>query len=285
MGRGVDDMERLREVFTYVCAAMGVFALIFTVYQATNNKLQSAGVLFLVFALCGAYVFISQIKAFKVWQVEVQLRERLGEADAILAQLRQVAIVNAKAVYLNVGKGGRFSSPNSAEKQAMLDEVDGQLKALDVPDKDRRELGATYLKIVGFDFYMMYTGTLQRYFGFRKQDLQGQLNGDPGNTALREEVERWKDQTAFKTNHNLFSELQTYSLDDEMNRISTPWLNDREQKAVSTFRNQILSLYHASQAKGGLTKDAAEYYDRYADLGGQDKKIIELFDFNPSAPH
>jgi len=284
MGRDVDDMERLREVFTYVCAAMGVFALIFTVYQATNGKVQSAVMLFFVFALCGSYVFISQIKAFKVWQVEIQLRERLGEADVILAQLKQVAIVNARAVYLNVGKGGRFSAPNAAEKQAMLDEIDGQLRALEVSDKERRELGSTYLKIVGFDFYMLYTGTLQRYFGFRKQDLTAQLNKDPGNVALKSEVERWKDQTSFKPNYNLFAELQTYSLDDEINRLSMPWLSDQEQKAVSTFKNQILSLYHASQEKGGLTKDAAEYYDRYADLGGQDKKIIELFNFNPSAP-
>jgi hypothetical protein len=273
----------MREVFTYVCAAMGIFALIFTVYQAANNRIQSAILLFFVFALCGAYVFISQIKAFKVWQVEIQLRERLNEADVILAQLRRVAVVNAKAVYLNVGKGGRFSSPIAAEKQSMLDEIDAQLKALNVSDAERRELSATYLKIEGFDFYMLYVSTLRRYFQFKKQDMVAQLNKNSENVTLKPELDRWRNEEAsFKPNYNLFSQLQTYSLDDELGRLSMPWLSEQDQKAVNTFRKKILSLYHASQEKGGLTKDAAEYYDRYADLGGQDKKIIELFGFNPS---
>jgi hypothetical protein len=93
---------------------MGIFGLILAVYQAANDRLPSAGVLFLIFALCGVYVFISQIKAFKVWQIEVQLRERLNEADAILDQLRHVAIVNAKAAYRQVGTAGRFGGANDA---------------------------------------------------------------------------------------------------------------------------------------------------------------------------
>jgi len=276
-------MDRLREVFTYVCAAMGTFALILAVYQAANNKLQSSLVLFLLFGLCGTYVFISQIKAFKVWQIEVQLRERLNEAETILAQLRQVAIVNAKAVYLNVGKGSRWSGPQAAEKQAMLDEIDSQLKSLNVSDKERRALGETYLKIAGFDFYMLYIQTLQRYIQFKRDDLIRQVNKDNSNEAAKADLQRFRDgEGDFKPNYQLFSQLQTYSLEDELGRLSVNWMSEREQKAVAAFRNQILSLYKASQEKGGLTKDAAEYYDRYSDLGGQDKKIIELFNFNPS---
>lgn len=276
-------MEKLREVFTYVCAAMGIFALILTVYQATNSKIQSALVLLLIVALCGAYVFISQIKVFKVWQIEVQLRERLNEAEVILAQLRQVAIVNAKAAYHNIGAGNRFNGPNAAEKQALLDEIDNQLKALNVSDKERRELSSTYLQIAGFDFYMFYARTLERYIQFKTNDLIAQINKNNANEVAKAELERFRQGSAeFKPNYQLFFQLKTYSLSDELGRLSTSWMSERDQKAADTFRNQILSLFKASQEKGGLTKDAAEYYDRYSDLGGQDKKIIELFGFNPS---
>ena len=279
----VDSLEKVREVFTYVCAAMGIFSIIFCVYQAANNRIQSALICFLAFALCGTYVFIAQIKAFKVWQIEVQLRDKLNEANSTIEQLRQLAIVSAKAAYLTIGRGTRFSSPNSAEKQKILDEVDTQLKALNISDHQRHQLSSNYIKVVGFDFYMLYVKTLERYFQFRIQDLQSQLNKAPDNTTLKEEVERWRaGRPTFKPNHNLFAQLQSYSLPDEMDRLSTGWLNNTEQKAVTAFRNQILTLYKASEEKGGLTPEAADYYDHYDDLGGQDKKIIELFGFNPS---
>jgi hypothetical protein len=60
------------------------------------------------------------------------------------------------------------------------------------------------------------------------------------------------------------------------------WLSERDQKAVEAFRNQVSTLYKNTQAKGGLTREAAEYYDTYSDLAGQDLKIKELFNFNPS---
>jgi hypothetical protein len=45
----------------------------------------------------------------------------------------------------------------------------------------------------------------------------------------------------------------------------------------------MLRILKAVSEKGGFTAEAAAYYDTYHDLAGQDKKIQELFDFNPSA--
>jgi hypothetical protein len=281
-----DDMERLREIFTYVCAAMGTFALILAVYHASNNRLQAAMLLGVGFVLCGMFVFISQIKAFKVWQIEVQLRERLNEADEILGKLRQLSITSAKAIYLNVGKGSRWGSQDVAEKQVMLDEVDNQLKGMIVSLEERRAISAGYLKIVGFDFYMLYARTLERYWEFKHQDMQRELGKNPSDEKLRIELNKWTDGLkSWKPNYHLFSQLDSYLFEDEINRITpSGWLSERDQRAVEAFRNQVISLYKASQAKGGLTKEAAEYYDKYSDLSGYDKKIIELFNFDPSAP-
>ena len=53
-----------------------------------------------------------------------------------------------------------------------------------------------------------------------------------------------------------------YSFEHEVNRVTNiGWLSERDQKALEVFRNQISTLYKNTQAKGGLTRDAAEYYD------------------------
>jgi hypothetical protein len=203
-----------------------------------------------------------------------------------LAKLRELSITHAKSVYMNVGVGQRWGKGlNATSNQAMLDDIDRQLRDLGVSADERRGLGANYVCLMGFDFYMLYARTLERYFQFKQQALNAELNRNPQNEQLKEEVHRWRDwRPSWKPNYALFSQLSVYSLEDELGRLSAPWLSERDGKSVDAFRNQVLSLFKATQTKGGLTKEAAEYLDTYSDLEGHDKKIIELFDFNPSEP-
>jgi hypothetical protein len=179
-----------------------------------------------------------------------------------------------------------MGSPSAKDKQAMLDEMDANLAELKVTLEERKALTTTWVRLIGFDLYMTYVYTLQRYWEFKQQDMQRELSKDPNNQTLKDEVERWRTGVrAWKPNYSVFSQLGTYSFEDEMDRISPKgWLSEKDQRAVDTFKSQIVTHYRATQAKGGWTKDAAEFYDTYHDLAGQDKKIVELFGFNPSAP-
>lgn len=279
------DMERLREVFTYAAAALGLFALLLAIYNGATGRGAVASFI-IIFSLCLMVVFISQIKAFRVWEIEVQLADRLNQADLLLKQVQQSAVINAKAAYLNLTKTGRWSSPDMTGKQAMLDEIQDQLKSLKVSDNERNALATEYIRIAGFDFYMMFINTMQRYVQFKENRMVSDVGKNPGDETFAADVARWRNGKAnFKPNYNLFETLDTYSLSDELNRLDFSWMSAAEQKAVETYKNQILSLYKSSQERHGLTKEAAAYYDKYADLGGQDKKLIELFGFNPSELH
>jgi membrane associated rhomboid family serine protease len=74
------DMEQLRAIFLFVCFFIAVGALILSAFQAWSGRIGSASALGAIFLVCGLYLFLSQIKAFKVWQVEVELRETLDRA-------------------------------------------------------------------------------------------------------------------------------------------------------------------------------------------------------------
>lgn len=41
----VVELEKVRDVYVFVCAALGTFALILTVYQAAHGKLTSSAAL------------------------------------------------------------------------------------------------------------------------------------------------------------------------------------------------------------------------------------------------
>lgn len=277
-------MDKIRDILLFFAAAMAVFALICAVYQAMHEKNGSATVLATIFLVCVLVVFLPKLEVLEAWGVKAHLVRTLNEADEILAKLRQLAVTNAKAVYMNVGWGNRMGSPRTKEKQAMLDEVDAQLRDLKVSVEERKALTATYVRLIGFDLYMNYVRTLERYWQFKQQDMMQEAAREPTNQEIRVELERWRvGLTQWKPNYQLFDRLDIASFEDEINRVTpSGWLSEREQRALNSYRDEILRMLRVVSEKGGYTAEAASYYDTYSDLGGQDKKIQELFDFNPS---
>ncbi|MGY4428484.1 hypothetical protein ACVWWO_000961 [Bradyrhizobium sp. F1.13.1] len=278
-------MDRVRDILMFFAASMAVFALICCIYQAMHDQVAAAALLAAVFLVCVMVVFLPRLEILEAWGVKAHLVRTLNEADVILDKLRRSAVLSAKTSYMNAGWGNRMATPSARDKQAMLDEIDNQLRDLNVPAEERKALSKSYVKIIGFDMYMMYVRTLQRYVQFKQQAMQTELNKD-SNSPIRVELESWRSGTQnWKINYSLFEALDTYSFEDEVRR-ATPsgWLNESDQRAADIYRNELTTLFRGVQAKGGFTPEAADYYDKYQDLGGQDKKIIELFGFNPSEP-
>jgi hypothetical protein len=269
-------MEKIRDILLFFSAVMAVFALICALYQAMHERVAAATLLSGVFLVCVMVVFLPKLEILEAWGVKAHLVRTLNEADEILAKLRKLSIMNAKVTYNNLGIGQRWGTHNAKQNQAMLN----------VPLEERRALAAPYVKLMGFDFYMLYARTLERYFKFKRDAMVAESSKSPDNEPLKAELQRWQEGLkAWRPNYSLFSQIGSYSLEDEINRITpTGWLGDRDQKSVDTFRNQIIKLYKETETKGGLTIEAADYIDIYQDVSGQDKKIKELFDFNPSEP-
>lgn len=278
-------MDKIREILLFFSAAMAVFAMICAVYQAMHERNSSATVLGGLFLVSVLVVFLPKLEVLEAWGVKAHLVRTLNEADEILAKLRQLAITNAKAVYMNVSWGNRMGSPSAKDKQAMVDEVDAQLRDLKVSADERKALTSTYVRLIGFDLYMTYVQTLQRYWQFKQQAMRQEAAKDSTNEDLKAELERLgAGLREWKPDYQMFGRLGTVSFDDEIKRVTpSGWLGEREQRAVNSYRDEMLRLFKGVADKGGFTTEAAAYYDTYHDLAGQDKKIKELFDFNPSA--
>ena len=117
------ELEKVRDVYVFVCAALGTFALILTVYQAAHGKITSSAALGAAFVVCGLFVFIPQLKAFKVWGVEAELKETIDRAEEILGKLRQLSLIHLR-------NGGAYGSVSRRAEQFVQELFGEELKKI-----------------------------------------------------------------------------------------------------------------------------------------------------------
>jgi hypothetical protein len=258
------DMDKLREIFLFVCFIAAVGTLILCAFQAWNGKTGSAAALGAVFVVCALFLFLSQIKAFKVWQVEVELRETLDSA-------RKLAAIIARASYLTIAWGNRLGTPPAKEKQAVLDEIDNQLAELKVSPAELAVIQLPFVKMVRLDFFFLFQGVLNQYAHLINEGLVADVNaaGFP-NAVMRhsELITAWTKRTRRDdTRFDPGADLEKASLEDVLNEYMPrrgEWLNDKELVVMQKFKAEIVRLNADCEKKGGYTAEAVTYYDRYS---------------------
>jgi hypothetical protein len=265
------DMEKLREIFVFVCFALGLVALILCVFQAWSGKIASASALGVAFLVCGLFLFLSQVKAFRVWEVQVELRETLDRAEEIIGRVRKLASISARASYLTIACGNRLGTPPAREKQAVLDEIDSQLAELKVSPKELADIQQPFVKMVRLDFFFLFKGVLSQYAGIINKELVADVRAakDPSAASAvvmrhSELITAWTKRTQ---SEDPSADLEKETLEDALNGYipkSGEWLNDKELAVMQKFKAEILRLNSDCEKKGGYTPEAVTYYDRYS---------------------
>jgi hypothetical protein len=273
------DMDKLRDLFLFVCFALGAIAVVLCVFQAWTGKTESAYALGAAALLCGGFLFLSQIKAFKVGEaVQVELRETLNEAQSIIELLRRLSAISARGSYLTIAWGNRLGTPPAKEKQTVLDEIDSQLAELNqltklkVSPAELAEIHRPFVKMVRLDFFFLLQNVLSEYAKIINEGLVADVRaakGDPGaaNAAQMnhsELITAWSKRTR---KDDPGANLEKESLEDLLNEYVPrrgEWLSDRELAVMQKFKAEIVRLNADCEKKGGYTDEAAAYYDRYS---------------------
>ncbi len=264
-------MEKLREVYVFVCFALGVAALILCVFQAWNGKTGSASALGAAFIACSVFLFLSQIKTFKVWEVEVELRETLDRAEEIIGRVRKLASISARASYLTIAWGNRLGTPPAREKQAVLNEIDNQLAELKVSPQELADIQRPFVKMVRLDFFFLFQGVLQQYAWILNTELTADIHKAKDPSAAAAAANRHSELITAWTNRTQrgdpSADLEKELLEDVLNDYvpkGGEWLNDKELAVMQKFKTEIVRLNADCEKKGGYTLEAVTYYDRYS---------------------
>ena len=264
-------MDKLREIFTFVCFAMGIVALILCVFQGWTGNTSSAKSLGAAFVVCALFVFFSQIKTFKIWEVQVELRDQLNQAEAYIAQLKKVSVNTARSTYSQIAWGNRLGAPTAKEKQSQLDAIDAQLLELKVTPEELADIQRPFVKMVRLDFFFLFQGVLMQYATIKNAKLLEAAHAAAGQPSSLdptlkhgELITAWNARTADKDWSDL---LGRESLADVLNDFipkSSEWLNEKELTVFQKFKSEIVRLNADCGKKGGYTPEAVAYYDRYS---------------------
>ena len=275
------ELEKVRDVYVFVCAALGTFALILTVYQAAHGKITSSAALGAAFVVCGLFVFIPQLKAFKVWGVEAELKETIDRAEEILGKLRQLSLISAKASYMSSAWSNRIGSPSAKDTQTILDEVDQQLADLNVWKAEREAITEPFVQVIRFDLYQIFAKVIQGYAAPKYSALIARANASqkPEDRESRDEhstrITAWAKRVQ---NPDLFERSKTYNLREELDRAmpnENEWMSESERKIADKFKNHVLDLFEGCRKKGGYTSETAALMDRFP--GEREQFVQELF--------
>jgi hypothetical protein len=260
-------MDKIRDIFSYFIAAMTMFSFLGAVYQAFQKEVGSAltlGTLFLVGALI---VFLPNVEFIKTLGVEARLRQTVTEAVATLESLKRLSQISARASYLTIAWGNRFGTPPVREKQAVLDQIDAQLTELKISSEDRVIIQKPFVEMMKLDFFFLYSGVIDKYAGLINQKLVDDAHSSQNAAAVMrhsELITAWSDR-AHRT--EAAADLKRLSLEEKLNDytpIRGEWLGDRDLDVIDKFKREIVRLNAECEKKGGYTKEAEEYYDRYA---------------------
>jgi hypothetical protein len=275
------NMEKLREIFAFVCFAMGVCSLILAVFQAWQGKVTSAAALGLAVAVCAIVLYLSQIKTLKVWQVEVELRETLDRAEEIIGRVRKLAAISARASYLTIAWGNRLGTPTAKDKQVVLDAIDAQLTDLKVTSDERAVIVRPWVQMIKADFFFLFTQVIREFATLKASDLTAKIhatNSKEANDAAMAHsdlISPWSKQNEkFKPMQRLENKSLAVVIDEYMPGKGG-WLSEKELAAIEVFKNEIIQLNEDSEKKGGYTAKAADYYDQYSNR--QAEKAKELW--------
>ena len=222
-----------------------------------------------LFALCGAFVFISQIKTLKVWEMQVELFDKLDEAKNIMVRLRRLSAISAKSTYMQMAWGNRMGTPPAREKQAILDEIDTQVKELEANPDEVAAIKKPFVQMVTFDFFMLYKSVLRAYARHRHELVVDKARTNPHALELREEHVKGTTSWSERTNDfNPAALLRNSSLEVQLDRVTpteTEWMNVQERELAGRIKAQILRLDAESVKRGGYTEEAAAFYDHVFD--------------------
>jgi hypothetical protein len=264
----------------YLFALAAVICFVLAIIFVFKDKIKSATLLATVFFVCVILGYFPQLDSIAAFSINVKLHNNLERAEEILKKLRDLAALNAKSSYFALTWNNRWGTPSAKDKQTILDEIDQQLTALNVSAEDRHAMTQQYVQLIGVDLYGIFSSVIDRYIQWKEYHLH---RGTPSEIAEAQQftisVGKWRETAYIDGSISKFSD---HDLKSHLQRAMSTDVFDADAKVqAEQFADEIVQLYAGCKAKGGYTKEAAQFVDTYGFVGGglagTDKKLKEVF--------
>lgn len=249
----------------YLLSVAAAISFISAVWLAWTNKVAAAALLGGLFLLCVVLAYFPQLDSITAFSIDVKLRKSLDRAEDILAKIKNISVLNAKATYINVAWSNRLGGMAIEDKQKLLDAVDEQLRAVGVDDGEIKSLRGPYVELIGYDLYMVFWQSAREL-------LRHHLN-DPTPAEGGRRLSEWEARSRPTGIDAIRPSLSDAPKFRELMRKQVPdnLPIPQEKEKLLSLLEKIVTAYSGCVERGGYTEAAMQILNRYNDISEPDR--------------
>jgi len=250
-----------------LAAATTLVCVIILTFKRNN---VGAGILAAVFVACVFLSYIPKLASFKAFSVEVRLKDTLDRADEIVARLKSLTIVSAKASYRAIGFSLFLGTTHWEDVQNLLIQIDNEVEPLQLSEHDRKELIRPYTDILAYRLYTVTIGTMQSVADQAASRYDADLSAEEKNAIVSARARNSQD---FNTH------LMNFRADDWDRLIFDlvpSFLREKEKAKAIAYLRHIDELYKSCVKTRGLTDETASLIGRTIDQNFSAKEASDI---------
>ena len=121
------------------------------IYLAIIDRTASATLMAGLFVVSVVLHYFPELEVLKAFSIEAHLKKRINEAEQLLEQIQNSALVSAQNTYLYLSWGQRLGSPSFKMKGDLIAETSKLLRSLHIPEEQVTSLERPFFQFMAFD--------------------------------------------------------------------------------------------------------------------------------------
>lgn len=123
--------ERSSKVIIFI---LGVSMVLLGGYKTLIGSIADATLSFVIAVILLLLTQIEYLKSFKALGLEAVLKDKIDEADTLLAQLKSISLPLTEMLFSTMAHSGRYGKMSRRDENAYVEKITGQLKLLGVAE-------------------------------------------------------------------------------------------------------------------------------------------------------
>ncbi len=284
----------MRHLKNYAVAFLSIGAFVLGLYLAYQNKVSAAGVCVAAAILPIIFTQLPFVEYLKIPGLEAKLRERVNEADAIIAKLKRIASVSAQQLFTQAALAGRWGGEALSSKLERAAQLTAMLQGLDIPPAEIATAKTIYLRAIAHDLAHIFFSVIRNLMEAKKKALARERDtlfggapvdlrdtkGTRWNELLKEEQ---RIDTQVKWPKDVFGNSDVDDLKAFCMTFidSADVLTDAERRTLVVIADEVNSLFRACREAGNYTTQTIHYLETYASaanyIDNQNLRFAEAF--------
>ncbi|MGE3871373.1 MAG: hypothetical protein AB7F74_00305 [Parvibaculaceae bacterium] len=284
----------MRHLVNGVVAVLSIGSFLLALYLAYQEKVAAAGVCIAAAILPVLFNQLPFVEYLKVLGLEAKLRERVNEADAIIAKLKRIASVSAEQLFTQAALVGRWGGEALSSKQERAAQLTSLLQGLEIAPDEITATKTIFLRAIAHDLAHIFFSVIRNLMGAKKRALERERDSLFGKNPvdMRDpKGARWNELLAEERRidtqviwpKDVFGSADV----DDLKAFCVTFIDradvlmDDERSTLVAIANELDSLFRACREAGNYTPEAIRYLETYGAsasyLNNQNLRFAEAF--------